>query len=143
MLLSSELEQAVSWSFDLACALDQVPGSAQRLIRFLSQQGCDPDTCAACQLAFVEGCNNAIQYVRPESRLEPIMVEVECGPDAVELRIKDYTPGFDWPASLSLPGAEQEHGRGLFLIAALMDEASYSRGPDGNILVLRKKRPSR
>jgi hypothetical protein len=58
------------------------------------------------------------------------------------LRITDHTAGFQWPAEAILPASECESGRGLFLIASLMDYANYFRGAGENVLVIRKRRLS-
>ena len=43
---------------------------------------------------------------------------------------------------LNCRNPDSESGRGLYLITSLMDYAGYFRGPDENLLVLRKARPA-
>ncbi len=54
----------------------------------------------------------------------------------------DRTAGFDWPVEITLPAADAEHGRGLFLMKSLTDEIFYLRNPGQNVLVLRRSRPA-
>jgi len=124
----------------LPCDLHEVRGAAKRLAAFLLDQGCGQEESTDCELAFVEACNNAIQYAAPGARHLPIMIAVVCAPAEIELQVTDHTPGFDWPPQVRLPDAERERGRGLFLLRALMDETEYSRGEKANTLVLRRKR---
>lgn len=128
--------------FALPCELKQVRHAAQTVHRFLVEQGCDEDMLTACDLALVEGCNNAIKYAPDTARTQPVLVEVTCDAAQIELRITDHTLGFEWPERVELPDPESESGRGLFLMQSLMDSAKYLRGSGENVLVLRKTRPS-
>lgn len=128
-------------NFRLACDFNAVRGAAQRVHRFLAAHGVDEDTLMACDLALVEGCNNAIKYAPATARSTPVIVGATCNDGRIELRVTDHTAGFDWPAELALPDPESESGRGLFLIHSLMDEARYERGDGTNVLILRKTFP--
>src|SRR4051812_27707903 len=124
----------------LACDLAQVRPAARAAHQFLAEQECDDETLMACELALVEGCNNAIRYAAPAARTEPVLLEVICEAAAVELRVTDHTAGFEWPKAAVLPAADSESGRGLFLMQSLMDSAVYLRDSGENVLVLRKAR---
>lgn len=128
--------------FTLPCDLKQVRHGAQTVHRFLAEQGCDEQTLSACDLALVEGCNNAIKYAPETSQSLPVLVEVNATPAVVEMRVTDHTLGFEWPKKIELPDPESESGRGLYLIQSLMDGAGYLRGNGENVLVLRKARPA-
>lgn len=123
----------------LACDLAAVRAAADRVLRFLSDHACAESDRRDCELALVEACNNAILYsqARPCPEIE---IEVLCSVESIELRIKDHTPGFDWPRNVSLPDPESDKGRGLFLIQAVMNSARYERSREGNTLVLCKIR---
>jgi len=107
---------------------------------FLERRGCPQDELVLTEVALVEACNNAIEYVADGARHLPIIVEASCPPDYIELSVTDNTAGFDWPKQTALPHEASESGRGLFLIRHLMDSAEYSRGDKCNKLVLRKQR---
>ncbi len=137
---------APSCRFNLAADLAAVPGIAAAAHAFLCANGCTEPEAAACQLALVEACNNAILHGRGPAPPAPILIEVRCEPARIRLRIIDRTAGFEWPTQIQLPEPEQASGRGLYLISAVMDSASYSRGPEQNVLVLirnRSMRPAR
>ena len=88
----------------------------------------------------MEGCNNAIKYAAGKGRLLPVRVRISCSAREIAITIEDQTPGFDWPLQAKLPLPDQEHGRGIFLIQAVMDEANYTIGSAGNRLWMRKLR---
>lgn len=140
MFFSAAIPAASALRLSLACDLAQVRPTARVVQQFLAAQGCAPDTVMDCELALVEACNNAIQYAAgPASRL-PIQVEARCDPAGIELRVQDHTPGFTWPEHPVLPSPESEHGRGVFLICAVMDQVQYTRRPGENLLVMRCRR---
>lgn len=116
--------------------------ASERVKRFLEEHGCDDGARADCELAVVEGCNNAIKHAYPNGVRQPVLLEVQLDPDQIELRIIDHGPGFAWPESINLPDPENESGRGLYLIRVLMDYAAYVRGSKQNTLLLRKRRSS-
>ena len=126
----------------LACDLAQVRVVVQTLRGFLAEQGWTEGDLMSFDLALAEACNNAVIYAVGAGRDQPIMVEAISDAAQVEFRVHDHTPGFDWPETLNLPSPESESGRGLWLIASLMNYAGYFRGRGENILVLRKTRPS-
>ena len=113
---------------------------AHKVQEFLKEQGCEDGPRADCELAVVEGCNNAIKHAYPNGLRRPVLLEVQVDPGQIEMRIIDQGPGFIWPESVKLPDPENESGRGLYLIRILMDYAAYFRGPKGNTLLLRKLR---
>jgi serine phosphatase RsbU (regulator of sigma subunit)/anti-sigma regulatory factor (Ser/Thr protein kinase) len=126
----------------LACDLGAVRRVAQAVRDFLALYGCDENELNACDLALVEACNNAVKYAPAAARNKPIIVEVICEEAAIEMRVRDNTEGFKWPAQAQLPDAESESGRGIFLMQSLMNEAKYYRADGENLLVLRKERSS-
>ncbi len=127
----------------LPCDLSAVRPATLALRSFLAEQGIPGEELVACELALAEACNNAISYATETGLSQRVAVEALCGPSAIELRVTDHTPGFDWPEQSTLPNASSERGRGLFLIHSLIDQASYLRGRGENCLVMRKTRSGR
>ncbi len=133
-------EPPVAWRSELDCNLTAVPTAAAAARRFLLTSGCNDTEASACELALVEACNNAILHAGGPARGLPIVLEAFCRPRQIELRIIDHTQGFEWPTHVDLPQPDQECGRGLFLIQAVMDSATYRREAGENVLVLHKRR---
>src|SRR5262245_11675859 len=116
----------------LPCHLAEVRAAVRKVRAFLLQQRVAPAEIDACELALVEGCNNAVQYATTAGRALPVELDILVSESAVEFQVRDHTPGFTWPGRLQLPEPELERGRGLFLIQSLMDEATYLRGGQSN-----------
>ncbi len=107
---------------------------------FLAAEGATEEEFAACELALVEACNNAVLYATQPGRKKSIDVEVTCGDAEIELKVHDHTSGFRMPDLSNLPDQDNENGRGLFIMRSLMDAVSYMCNEAGNTLVMRKRR---
>lgn len=130
----------VSLHVRLGCDLAAVRPMTALVRTFLVEQHATLEEIQSAELAIVEASNNAIKYATREGQQKDIDVEVISGADQLEVRIRDNTPGFDWPEKVMLPDREAENGRGLFLIHSLMDRVNYFRGRGQNFLVMAKKR---
>ncbi len=140
MTAFSDSAQPAALRMALACEFTAVRQTAQAVRRFLAAQGCSENELMDCELALTEACNNAIEYAEGDARQKPVIIEALCGERAIELRVTDHTAGFEWPTEATLPEAESERGRGLYLIRSLMDQAGYFRSSGENTLVLCKHR---
>jgi serine phosphatase RsbU (regulator of sigma subunit) len=128
----------VSFRVALACNLAEVRPATLAVRGFLEGQQVPEGELAACELALAEACNNAVQHAPEWAWHLPVEVRAIYDGAKVELHVTDHTAGFDWPGQAQLPDLESEHGRGVFFIQQLMDEASYLRGTDENCLVMSK-----
>jgi serine/threonine-protein kinase RsbW len=105
---------------------------------FLLGHGLSEQDIWACELAFVEGCNNAIQHTPTANAHQQLLVELAWHRTHVELRINDHSNGCEFPEEPRLPAPEEEGGRGVFLMRTLMDQVDYIRNSSSNCLVLKK-----
>lgn len=120
------------------CTFAAVRASAAKVRSYLAGHGVPEKEIWACELVFVEGCNNAVQHTPRAHSSKKIEVELSLHDGEIELRIKDHSAGCDFPAESILPPAENESGRGIFLMRRLMDAVSYTREDSSNCLVLKK-----
>ncbi len=138
----TEPSGAAMLEFQIACELPQARIAGERLRLFLKRENWPEMHCIDAELALVEACNNAIEYAPESARILPVQVELICDHDFIEMRVIDHTNGFEWPATLVLPGVDSERGRGLYLIRSVMTNAEYIRGEGANVLLLRRHRTS-
>jgi serine/threonine-protein kinase RsbW len=119
-----------------------VPKVAAAVRDFLEESGVTERELFSLQLCVSEACNNAIKYAEgPSQRLRP-SIETLVSPHQIEIRVQDFTPGFDLPDRIPPPSPMEDQGRGLFLIQSVMDEVIYVRGRHENVLIMRKRRLS-
>jgi anti-sigma regulatory factor (Ser/Thr protein kinase) len=109
---------------------------------FLAESGVDPRELFSYELCVAEASINAIEYAEGPARGLRPTIEVILTPEKLEIRLIDYTPGFDLPKKIAAPSPLDERGRGLFLIQSVMDEVLYIRGRRENALIMRKFRAS-
>jgi serine phosphatase RsbU (regulator of sigma subunit)/anti-sigma regulatory factor (Ser/Thr protein kinase) len=122
------------------CHYQAVRDAVLRLRDYLAARGLEPDELAAWEIVAMEAANNGVKHSPAELRHLPLRLEVLCLEHEVELRVSDHGPAFSWPPAAALPPDESEDGRGLFLIQSLADSATCWRGPEGNCIVVRRRR---
>ena len=88
-------------------------------------------------LALTEAVANAIKHGRSNAPTVRLCISVNA--DILCARVYDWGAGFDLEALTAHDFADlDEHGRGIFLIRAVMDSVEYRRLTDGNVLEMRK-----
>ncbi len=91
-------------------------------------------------LVLTEAMVNAIHYGSTENRQDTVRVHLRIEDDVLCLKVYDQGQGFDLN---DLPPPEldslRESGRGIFLIRSLMDDVTYQRTDEGNVLAMYKK----
>lgn len=131
--------QVSGFSCEIACSLDSGRAVARQIAHLLAESGYDDATQFACELAVTEACNNTVQHATRHQRGQPLRVSMRCSADAIELAVRDRTAGFDLQPIRTPPGPDAIAGRGLFLIHSMMDEVTYAREGDGNVLHMKKR----
>jgi len=92
------------------------------------------------EIALREALANAIIHGNHENPRKHVYVRVRCEPDEVSFAVKDEGRGFDLTkiADPTAPGnTGAVHGRGIYLMKALMDEVRFEEG--GVVVHMRKK----
>jgi len=92
------------------------------------------------EVALREALLNAIIHGNREDPRKHVYVTIFCGTDGeVAMTIRDEGAGFD-SSSVPDPTAPEHrmstHGRGIYLMRALMDEVSFEEG--GTVVYMRK-----
>ena len=107
----------------------------RHLIRAAMQEvGVVSDDADAVELAVTEACANVIDHSGPGDAYE---VAVSISPSACHIRVVDVGRGFDHEA-LSFSGMADkhaEHGRGVALMHALVDQVRFESEPERGTVV--------
>ncbi|MBI5058411.1 ATP-binding protein [candidate division KSB1 bacterium] len=110
--------------------------------RIGSEMGFDDGARADLGICVTEAVNNAIVHAHRNDEALIVEVRFTCYADALKVSIRDHGPGFDVDA-LPDPTAPEnllkDHGRGVMLIRALMDEVMIHRLADGMLVEMVKK----
>ena len=122
---------------DISPFVDQL----MRFMRLLFDKFRDADGSEAIEIALTEALANAVIHGNHESPDKAVVVICRCAMDGeVSITIRDEGEGFN---SRSLPDPTDPkrllltHGRGIYLMQALMDELCFEEG--GRVLRMRKR----
>jgi serine/threonine-protein kinase RsbW len=76
--------------------------------------------------ALAEACANAVQHGSPHGELDSFHVRCDAGGQTLVLEVTDHGPGFLFlGVTRPDPLALEEHGRGIWLMAALTDSMEF------------------
>ena len=110
-----------------------------KLMRLIRKCGHAPEGENDVEIALREALANAIIHGNHENPGKHVHVRCRCEPSEITLAIKDEGSGFDIDR-ISDPTAPENtgsvHGRGIFLMKALMDEVRFEEG--GVVVHMRK-----
>jgi serine/threonine-protein kinase RsbW len=103
---------------------------------------CVPESEGDVEIAVREALENAVVHGNHEDPGKHVCVRCRLELDAVSISIKDEGRGFDInkvPDPTSHENIQSSHGRGIYLMKALMDEVRFE---EGGVVVRMRKRSS-
>jgi serine/threonine-protein kinase RsbW len=109
------------------------------LMLLIRRCGCVPEGESDVEIALREALANAIIHGNRENPRKLVFVRCRCSPDQISIAVKDEGRGFDFNkvADPTIPeNIESPHGRGIYLMKALMDEVRFEE--NGVIVQMRK-----
>ncbi|MEV5374677.1 ATP-binding protein [Streptomyces nondiastaticus] len=130
---------SIWWSLHLRREAASVPLARRLLVGTMETAGVDPDISYDLSLALSEACANAVEHGGDSST--GYLVTAFIDGDTCRIEVTDSGPGFpEQPRSHErrsrlpqpprpLAPAEDEHGRGLFLIESLTDHVRVRNRP--------------
>ena len=123
--------------------MDDARTAEEKLLSEVATHGYDESAVFAIRLAVEEALNNAIRHGNCMDCSKVVEFAFEISEKQVWVRVMDEGKGFD-PEDLPDPRGvehiEKASGRGVMLIRAYMDEASFNE--QGNVLTMVKYRDS-
>jgi serine/threonine-protein kinase RsbW len=105
----------------------------------IRQCGCVPEGESDVEIALREALANAIIHGNHENPRKHVHVRCCCKPDEASIAVKDEGRGFDIKKAADPTAPENKgsvHGRGIYLMKALMDEVRFEEG--GVVVHMRK-----
>ena len=110
-----------------------------KLMRLIRKRGYADEGESDVEVALREALANAIIHGNHENPGKHVYVRCRCEPSEISIAVKDEGPGFDVKkiADPTVPeNTRSVHGRGIYLMKALMDEVRFEEG--GIIVRMRK-----
>ena len=125
---------------ELLEVLDRVTSSICERLEF------DQDTTGRVTMSVIEAGTNAIQHGHHRDPSKVVDVEYHLLPNALEVRVHDFGPGFDLNA-INGDVTSPEHlfdsrGRGIFIMRSCMDQVEFDFSSKGTLCRLIKHRPA-
>ena len=111
-----------------------------RLMLLLRKCGCVPQGESNVEIALREALANAIIHGNHENPRKHVHVRCRCQREDVSITVKDEGRGFDitkMPDPTAPENTGFVHGRGIYLMKALMDEVDFEEG--GVVVHMRKR----
>ncbi len=103
----------------------------QRVTDLLTERGVVHGHEAEISLALQEALANAVRYGTKGDASKTVYVTVLCGQKrGMKIVVRDPGPGFDpgtVPSPMTEDGLISDHGRGLFMIKALLDDVHWEK----------------
>ena len=95
--------------------------------------------CAGIETAVREALANAIIHGNRQDPHKSVYVNMSCKGGEISITVRDEGQGFD-ASAVADPTAQEKlklnHGRGIYLMRALMDEVSFDQ--NGTVVRMRK-----
>ena len=110
-----------------------------KLTRLIRKCGCAAEGESDVEIALREALANAIIHGNHENPGKHVHVRCRCEPREISIAVKDEGRGFDVDTIADPTALENQgsiHGRGIYLMKALMDEVRFE---DGGVVVHMRK----
>jgi serine/threonine-protein kinase RsbW len=110
-----------------------------KLMRLIRKSGCADEAESDVEIALREALANAIIHGNHENPGKHVHVRCRCEPSEISIAVEDEGRGFDVDAIADPTTPENQgsiHGRGIYLMKALMDEVRFE---DGGVVVHMRK----
>ena len=114
-----------------------------KLMRLIRKCGHAPEGENDVEIALREALANAIIHGNHENPVKHVHVRCRCEPSEISIAVKDEGRGFDVDKIADPTAPENNgsiHGRGIYLMKALMDEVRFE---DGGVAVYMRKSTSK
>jgi serine/threonine-protein kinase RsbW len=131
----------IQTEFSLPSEVAAISPSVDKLMLLIKNSRCAPRDETDIEIALREALENAVIHGNHQDPRKHVHVSFCCeAEEEISIVVKDEGQGFDSNAipDPTAPGAiESSHGRGIYLMKALMDEVQFEDG--GAVVHMRKK----
>jgi len=127
---------------EIPSSVDQIEKVDEFVETFALSIGFDKDALADIGICVTELVMNAIVHAHKQHAEIPVHIGIESHRDGLRVTVRDFGPGFD---SLTLPDPTapdhifDDHGRGILIVRAMMDDVTVTRLDDGMMVAIFKR----
>jgi serine/threonine-protein kinase RsbW len=113
-------------------AIQAISPLVDRLMQVIEGSHCVPGAEPDVELALREALDNAVVHGNREDPETKVHIRCRCGPgNEISIVVTDQGKGFDFGKTVGngiTSDPESEHGRGIQLMKAYMDDVHFERG---------------
>ncbi|MBK6909551.1 MAG: ATP-binding protein [bacterium] len=127
---------------NIPSSVDQIEKVDEFVESIATGMGFTQDALADIGICVTELVMNAIVHAHKEQADIPVEIVVEQRGDGLAVRVRDYGPGFDTakvPDPTSPEHIFEDHGRGILIVRAMMDDVTCTRLADGMAIEVFKR----
>lgn len=130
---------------EFTASMDHLDKMLAFVLDYAKQAGFEGDSLGQIELATEEALVNIIKHAYKGGKVGLIGITCSSPDKSLQIILQDNGPPFDPVAQIkgfdpeALIKSGAEGGFGIFLMTKMMDEVSYNRFEDSNILTLLKK----
>jgi serine/threonine-protein kinase RsbW len=141
MTVHNQVGPCIELEHSLPSKVAAISPFVDKVMRLIRKCGCADESKNDVEIALREALANAIIHGNHEDSAKRVHVRCHCEPSEISIAVKDEGRGFD-VATITDPTAPENqgsvHGRGIYLMKALMDEVRFE---DGGVVVHMRKGP--
>lgn len=119
---------------NIPSSVDQIEKVDEFVESFATQLGFEPDALADIGICVTELVMNAIVHAHKEQAEIPVKIEIAGNEDGLRISVRDFGPGFESktiPDPTAPENIFEDHGRGILIVRAMMDDVQCTRLEDG------------
>ena len=127
---------------NIASSIDQIERVDEFIESFAMELGFEPDALADIGICVTELVMNAIVHAHKEQAEIPVKIEIEGSEYGLRVSVRDFGPGFETTALPDPTTPEnilEDHGRGILIVRAMMDNVQCTRLADGMLIEIFKR----
>ena len=118
--------------FSIPSEIDAIGPAVDKVIQLIGRAGCAQPRQTDVEIAVFEALANAVIHGNGQDRRKRVHILCRCQPgQRLSIVVRDEGAGFD-PVKVPDPTApenvESDHGRGILLMRAFMDEVQFAAG---------------
>ena len=126
----------------ITSSVDQLAKVDEFVESFATSLGFQPDALADIGICVTELVMNAIVHAHKEHADIPVKIRIEGGEEGLRVSVRDFGPGFETntiPDPTSPENIYEDHGRGILIVRAMMDDVQCTRLEDGMLIEIFKR----
>ena len=129
-------------TLNIPSSVDQIEKVDEFVESFATSLGFQADALADIGICVTELVMNAIVHAHKEHADIPVKIRIEGGEDGLRVSVRDFGPGFETntiPDPTSPENIYEDHGRGILIVRAMMDDVQCTRLEDGMLIEIFKR----